>query len=216
MSLDRFLAIYSFKTNSYRKPDRAVKAVLILWIIVFIFNIPHLFLWEKIEYLSHGQTRTVCMLKYNSIRVNLFEKIEMNGTKPLNTTNNTKIFNEIKAYSFKISLYYFIFFFLTYILPFLSIVIIYGLILLKLSKAKGQQVNKSKKRVTSMVIAVVSCFVLCWGPLQVMMFLQHVVTIYFDKTGIIILVIANSIGYLNSCLNPIIYVSSSLNHFLNF
>ena len=77
--------------------------------------------------------------------------------------------------------------------------------MLKLKKAKGQAVSKNKRRVTFMVISVVSSFILCWGPLQVMLCLQQVFDKRFNETGIIILVVSNSIAYLNTCLNPIIY-----------
>ena len=77
--------------------------------------------------------------------------------------------------------------------------------MLKLKKAKGQAVSKNKRRVTFMVIAVVSSFVLCWGPLQIMLFMQHVLKFDLNEIGIIILVTSNCVAYLNTCINPIIY-----------
>jgi allatostatin receptor len=190
MSLDRYLAICVIGAASIRNQRNAVIAVSALWIAVLLVNLPHLFLWEEHSYVHDlGENRTVCILKYNIIKS---DEALVNSSIQLDA-------------KFKIKFYYSIFFLFGYALPFISIVIIYGLIMLKLKKAQGQQVSKSKRRVTFMVIAVVLSFVLCWGPLQVMLFLQHVFNIELDETLVIILVITNCIAYLNTCINPIIY-----------
>lgn len=195
MSVDRYLAIVqSFKANIYRTPRNAINTVAILWIVILLLNVPHLFLWTNYKYsLSATENRTVCILKYNII---------VSQADYYNSTNEMHVVEDAEL---KIRIYYTIFFVFAYLLPFITLFILYGLIMLKLKDAKGQQVSKGKRRVTLMVIAVVSSFVLCWGPLQVMLFLQHVIKINFTETHIIILVVSNSIGYLNSCLNPIIY-----------
>jgi allatostatin A receptor len=181
MSLDRYLAISSF-SNVYRNSSNAIKAVKILWMSMLLINIPHLFLWTNYEYVNEmtNDNRTVCILKYN-----------------INNENETTIF--------KIRAYYFIFFMFGYVLPFIAIFILYGLIMLKLKRAKGQQAQRAKSHVTLMVIVVVTSFVLCWGPLQCMLFLQHVIKYEVNETFVIILVISNCIAYLNTCINPIIY-----------
>jgi allatostatin A receptor len=189
MSLDRYLAINSF-SNVYRKSSNAIKAVKILWISMLLINIPHLFLWTNYEYVNEmtNDNRTVCILTYNII-----------------VTENLNNENEKETTVLKIRAYYFIFFMFGYVLPFIAIFILYGLIMLKLKNAKGQQVNKSKRHVTMMVIVVVTSFVLCWGPLQCMLFLQHVIKYEVNETFVIVLVISNCIAYLNTCVNPIIY-----------
>ena len=75
----------------------------------------------------------------------------------------------------------------------------------KFSKFKGKQVNKGKKRMTLIIIAVISSFAFCWAPIQIMFFLQHILKMEMGETQIFILVISNCIGYLNACVNPIIY-----------
>jgi cyanate permease len=66
-------------------------------------------------------------------------------------------------------------------------------------------VNKGKRRMTLMIIAVISSFVLCWAPIQIMFFLQHILKTEFDETEIFLLVLSNCVGYLNACVNPVIY-----------
>jgi allatostatin receptor len=188
MSFDRYLAINFIGRTSYRNQTNATYAITFIWIFILVTNIPHLFLWKEHSYTIGDENRTVCILKYNII-------INKNS-------------NEEQAYkdaSYKVQTYYSIFFLCGYMLPFLAILLLYSLIMLKLREAKGKQVGKSKRRVTFMVIAVVSSFVLCWGPLQIMLFLQHVIKLELNEPGVIILVISNCIAYLNTCVNPIIY-----------
>ena len=146
MSFDRYLAISTIGGSSVKTVNNAVKAVTILWITVLVLNLPHLFLWEEHSYVYDSKTRTICILKYNLIR----------SSENVNQT-------ELEAAEFKVRVYYTIFFLFGYFLPFVSIFNIYGLIMLKLSKNKGQGVNKGKRRVLFMVVAVVSSFVCCWG-----------------------------------------------------
>ncbi len=56
-----------------------------------------------------------------------------------------------------------------------------------------------------MVVAVVATFLLLWGPLHVLIFMQHVMNVEFNETIVIILLLSNCIAYMNACLNPIIY-----------
>jgi hypothetical protein len=146
MSFDRYLAISIIGGSTVKTANNAVKAVIILWLVVIILNFPHLFLWEEHSYNIGSTNRTICILKYNIIR----------SDENVNQT-------ELEIAEFKVRAYYTIFFIFGYLLPFVSIFIIYGLIMLRLKNAKGQAVNKGKRRILFMVIAVVSSFVLCWG-----------------------------------------------------
>lgn len=188
MSVDRYLAMHSFSTNRYRSKKNAIRAVLILWTVVLTANLPQLYLHSHHKYLNHNETRTVCILKYNII---LLEAEELD---PI-----------IQDAEFKIQIYYSIFILFAYLVPFISIVILYTLLMLKLKKQKGKQVSRGKRRITFMIIAVISSFALCWAPIQIMLFLQHIVKIQFGETEIMLLVLSNCIGYMNTCINPIIY-----------
>ena len=188
MSVDRYLAMYSFRNNSYRSKKNAITAVTILWFIVLIANLPQLYLYSDHKYLNYNETRTVCILKYNIIL------LEAGDNDPIT-----------KDAEFKIQIYYSIFIIFTYVVPFVSIIILYTLLIIKLRKSKGQQVNRNKRRITLMIIAVISSFALCWAPLQIMLFLQHIIKVPFGETEITLLVLSNCIGYINTCINPIIY-----------
>jgi hypothetical protein len=196
MSLDRYLAI-NIGGTSIRNQKNAWYAVTFLWLFILVTNIPHLLLWKEHSYQIGNENRTVCILKYNII----LSEVDQGKEDELTVDERDKL----EWAKFSVQAYYTVFFMCGYVLPFIAIFVIYGLIMLKLKQAKGKQVSKSKKRVTFMVVAVVSSFVLCWGPLQTVLFLQHVVKIDLNETGITILVISNCIAYLNACINPIVY-----------
>jgi allatostatin receptor len=194
MSVDRYLAIaYPMTSKLYRTQRNAVICVLVLSALILVANIPHLFLFLNYSYTYDSIEHNRCILEYNVIRV----KASQNPSPA-----NMDLLNHVE---YKIRVYHLCFFLFAYALPLMLLFIIYCLILFKLGQNKGKGVGKTKNKVTLMVITVVSCFVICWTPLQIMMCLQHVFGIEFDSIQIIILIVTNSIAYLNSCMNPIIY-----------
>ena len=172
-----------------KNKEHSIRIISLLWAFLLISNLYHLFLWKEHTYTLNSTNRTICILKFNIIRQ------EEDADQA-----------DLEAAERNVRIYYGVFFLTSYLLPLISIVILYSLIIIKLKHSKGQQVNKSKRRVTIMVIAVVASFVLCWGPLQVMLFLQHVANLeLITEAGATIMVISNCIAYFNTCLNPIIY-----------
>jgi uncharacterized Tic20 family protein len=87
------------------------------------------------------------------------------------------------------------------IVPLIIIAILYGLIINVLRKnSKGKQVAKGKKRVTKMVSAVISSFVICWTPMQIYLLYTH-----HNQVTFIFAILAQSLVYISSCVNPILY-----------
>jgi hypothetical protein len=87
------------------------------------------------------------------------------------------------------------------IVPLIIIGILYGLIIRVLRKnSKGKQVAKGKKRVTKMVSAVISSFVICWTPMQIYLLYTH-----HNQLTILFAIVAQSLVYISSCVNPILY-----------
>jgi hypothetical protein len=120
------------KANAYRTKKNATIAVTFLWSFILIANIPQLFLYSSYEYLSSDERRIVCILKYNII---LAEASIKEYSSFL-----------INSAEFKLQLYYIIFILLAYIVPLVTIVIIYALIIIKLSKSKGKSFNIFQKK----------------------------------------------------------------------
>ena len=87
------------------------------------------------------------------------------------------------------------------VVPLITIAILYGLIINILRKnSKGKQVAKGKKRVTKMVSAVISSFVICWTPMQIYLLYTH-----HNQLNVLFAIVSQSLVYISSCVNPILY-----------
>lgn len=87
------------------------------------------------------------------------------------------------------------------IVPLIIIAILYGLIIRVLREnSKGKQVAKGKKRVTKMVSAVISSFIICWTPMQIYLLYTH-----HGELTYLFAIMAQSLAYISSCVNPILY-----------
>lgn len=194
MSYDRFIAINFLKFKRSKKSTKRVS--IILWCIVLITNIPQLFLHSQHDYTTqfNNQNRSVCILNYGA-EVMRFDISE--------STRDGYILN--------IQIYYLLFFLFAYLLPLCSIFFIYGAIVRAILRVNGQQLNKNKSRITFMVICVIASFVVCWTPLHIMLFLQHVVKVPFTEMHATLLILSNCIAYSNVCVNPIIYAFANRN-----
>ncbi|KAG8539680.1 hypothetical protein GDO81_020546 [Engystomops pustulosus] len=88
-----------------------------------------------------------------------------------------------------------------FVIPFLIIVTSYVTIFLKLRKSKRLQRSRRPYRI---IAAVILCFFLCWAPHHIFVILfrlhSHNYHLYIAHS------ITDFLAYLNSCLNPIIYV----------
>ncbi|KAG8540762.1 hypothetical protein GDO81_018622 [Engystomops pustulosus] len=88
-----------------------------------------------------------------------------------------------------------------FVIPFLIIVACYVTIFLKLRKSNRPQRSQRPYRI---ITAVILCFFICWAPYYAWP-LSPKYYIYNVQSQIIITLII-SLAYLNSCINPIIYV----------
>ncbi|XP_073537045.1 chemerin-like receptor 1 [Phyllobates terribilis] len=87
-----------------------------------------------------------------------------------------------------------------FVIPFLIIVTSYVTIFYKLRKSKRSRRSQRSSRI---ITAVILCFFICWFPyysLPLIPLHVYYITFYVLHT------ITISLAYLNSCLNPIIYV----------
>ncbi|XP_078507212.1 chemerin-like receptor 1 [Lissotriton helveticus] len=96
-------------------------------------------------------------------------------------------------------------FVLGFLFPFSVIVVCYAIIAKKLNRNRMATSSKPFK----IIVAVIICFFLCWFPYHVFCFLElsHVANGGQDQTVLAIgIPISSSLAFLNSCINPIIYV----------
>ncbi|XP_060113683.1 chemerin-like receptor 1 [Heteronotia binoei] len=89
-------------------------------------------------------------------------------------------------------------------IPFQVILICYGVIVLRLRRDRLARSSKPFKVITAVIVA----FFICWLPYHVFSFLQ--LHVYKDpamqSTIFIGVLLATSLTFINSCLNPILYV----------
>ncbi|CAL4164708.1 unnamed protein product, partial [Meganyctiphanes norvegica] len=108
-------------------------------------------------------------------------------------------------------------FILAFAIPLTLIFIFYALVLNKLKtvgpKTKSKEKKKSHRKVTKMVLTVITVYVLCWLPYWVLQ-----VTLIFSppKQGqgsfmIVLFLITSCLSYINSAINPILYAFLSEN-----
>ncbi|XP_042208152.1 somatostatin receptor type 2-like [Homarus americanus] len=115
---------------------------------------------------------------------------------------------------FVFTLYSFI---LAFGLPLTLIFIFYGLVLQKLKsvgpKSKSKEKKKSHRKVTKMVLTVITVYVMCWLPYWV---LQLVLIFSPPRVGqspfmVVLFLISSCLSYINSAINPILYAFLSEN-----
>ncbi|KAM3921618.1 formyl peptide receptor 2-like [Leptodactylus fuscus] len=88
-----------------------------------------------------------------------------------------------------------------FVIPFLIILTSYLIIVLKLRRSKRPQRSQRPYRI---ITAVILCFFICWFPISIQpLLLRGYANYILFKT---IDIISNNLPYLNSCINPIIYV----------
>ena len=96
---------------------------------------------------------------------------------------------------------------LGFVVPFTVIVSCYSVIIHRLRR--NRTLASQSSRPFKIIAAIITTFFLCWAPfysMTVIVMVYHT-TIHSDmKYMIISLSIATSLGFLNSCLNPLLYV----------
>ncbi|CAF0785939.1 unnamed protein product [Didymodactylos carnosus] len=180
MTIDRYIyVVRPFENLTWRRPSTVFGLSFFIWIISCGFASPfyqHYGISEK-----HDDSKWQCVL-----------------LSPENLQKKFRIYT--------VTLYYFI--------PLTIIIACYGKLLFYVFKKENKLKPKtkdnvarwSKKRraVTKMVAIVTVVFSVCWLPITLLIIYpweqkHKTVFLYYFK------VIANSLSYLNSCCNPIIY-----------
>ncbi|XP_060113681.1 chemerin-like receptor 1 [Heteronotia binoei] len=95
-------------------------------------------------------------------------------------------------------------FIFAFVIPFQVILICYGAIVLQLRRDRLARSSKPFRVITAVIVA----FFVCWLPYHVFSFLE--IQVYKDPTLhqalIIGIPLTSSLAFINSCLNPILYV----------
>ncbi|KAK2709167.1 allatostatin-A receptor-like [Artemia franciscana] len=187
MSLDRYLAVvHPISSMSIRTESNTYIAIIAVWSILILVCIPvALVHGELVFYIWEGVEKKQChFLTYY-------------GSLP----------------TFQIA-----FFVTAYVLPLSIIIGLYFRMISRLWKGvkNGGKISaeglRGKKRVTRMVVIVVIIFAVCWCPVQILLILISL-DVYDPTTGagLWLLIPAQTLAYMNSCVNPILYAFLSDN-----
>ncbi|VEL33864.1 unnamed protein product [Protopolystoma xenopodis] len=191
MSLDRYLAVvHPIESLSIRTTRNTLIAVSSTWLILILACLPIL-QESNISLISDEKTNSLpchqrlCIITY---------------------LDQPSLFNDL-------------FFIFGYLVPFGVISVLYGLLVNRLlcgrtaRMAQSSEAQRSKKRVTRMVVVVVCVFGVCWLPIQVIFMLQFHTEIMRRYTDIAtpFQVISNFLAYANSSMNPVLYAFLSDN-----
>ncbi|XP_059373547.1 delta-type opioid receptor-like isoform X1 [Carassius carassius] len=100
-------------------------------------------------------------------------------------------------------------FIFAFIMPVLIITICYGLMILRLKSVRMLSGSKEKdrnlRRITRMVLVVVAVFIICWTPIHIFVIIKALVTIPSSLLQTVTWHFCITLGYTNSCLNPVLY-----------
>ncbi|CAH1273239.1 GALR2 [Branchiostoma lanceolatum] len=187
MSMDRYLAIvHPLSSVRYRRVRHAGAVVGAMWPIILVSMVPVLLSASVVG-------ADACDLGYLVIP----------------ESKNCLLFNSPE--------FVIVFFAVAYAVPLSAIVVMYALMLKRVWTRVGLGVmndtsrNKSKRKVTRMIVVIVAVFGLCWLPLQVYLLAQMVdSTVGAEEWQKYVLYMANALAYSNSSVNPLIYAFFSV------
>lgn len=182
ISIDRCISvIMPVWSQNHRTPRLAIFIALAVWAASLIVSLPY-FIFRTTDLKEPNGTVINC---YNDFGLDHDETYAVG----------------IRKYSAVIWARFVIGFFL----PFSVIVICYITIAIRLSRNRLATSSKPFK----IIIAVIVCFIICWFPYHVFSFLELAVYVREDCPGKLQSIgvpITSSLAFINSCVNPILYV----------
>ncbi|KAF8571071.1 hypothetical protein P879_02167 [Paragonimus westermani] len=202
MSLDRFLAVvYPIQCVHIRTQSNSVKAVLCVWIVLLLANLP-LFMLSRVVQGSAEGSNSSCVTNYCTYK---YLVVEVENS---NLVTDNKEFGKV---------FFTLFFLFGYLIPLVIICALYIGLIYRLRCRKIVQLKqsaesrRSQKRVTTLVITVVIIFGLSWLPLHVVFLFQYYSEDPNTTLFRVIQIVCNCLAYGNSCVNPIFYAFLSIN-----
>ncbi|XP_017482164.1 PREDICTED: allatostatin-A receptor [Rhagoletis zephyria] len=188
MSIDRFLAVVHPIRSRQLRTEKVTKiAIAMLWVIILTISTP--------VALVHGLAELEPYPNVTYVFCTFSE-------------NNTLI---------TLSNYQIIFFAGSYLLPLMAISGLYVRMIMRLwHQGNGVQMSvksqRGRKRVTRLVVVVVVAFASLWLPVQLILLLKALEVYHSNtKTKLLLQIIAQTLAYMSSCINPVLYAFLSDN-----
>ncbi|KAL2083704.1 hypothetical protein ACEWY4_021477 [Coilia grayii] len=183
MSVDRYIAVcHPVKALDFRTPRNAKIVNVYNWILSSAIGIPVMILASTV----------VDERRYNSSAT--IVDCNLNFPHPSWYWENLM----------KICVFIFAF-----VMPVLIITVCYGLMILRLRSVRMLSGSKEKdrnlRRITRMVLVVVAIFIICWTPIHIFVIIMALVAIPPSLLQTVTWHFCIALGYINSCLNPVLY-----------
>ncbi|XP_067842835.1 C-X-C chemokine receptor type 1-like [Heptranchias perlo] len=176
ISIDRYLAIvYSAQAHKHKRPFLIKLVCAAVWVLAIVLSLPSLY---KGEYIPRSSKMMCHEILYG---------------KSAETWRVTTRFLRH---------------FIGFLIPLVVMIFCYSVTIQKLCQTKGFQKQKAMK----VIIAVVLAFLICWLPYNITVFIDTLMRMqYIDETCDMrthvdrALSATQSLGFLHSCINPILY-----------
>ncbi|KAM9299486.1 chemerin-like receptor 1 [Gastrophryne carolinensis] len=181
ISMDRCISVMCpVWSQNHRTPRLASIVAFIAWILAFIFSLPYFIIRDTDVY--HG--KVVC---FNNFQDDI-DEIEEKSASAISRHKGLVIIR----------------FIIGFLIPFTIIVSCYTIILFRIQRNHMTTSSKPYK----VIIAVIVSFFVCWLPYHVFSFIE--LSLYYSNNlGYAVNIgmpLASSLAFLNSCVNPILYV----------
>ncbi|XP_078507210.1 chemerin-like receptor 1 isoform X2 [Lissotriton helveticus] len=179
ISIDRcFSVVLPVWCQNHRTIRLASIIALVTWLLAFAISSPILYFRDT--RISRKTNTTACFPNYGNLRY-LFEKRQ----KAIAITR----------------------FMFGFLIPFIVIVICYGIISWRI--IRNRMSSRSRKPFLIMT-AVIVCFFLCWLPFHIFAFIELSIhkgtNCALERALKVGIPVATNLAFLNSCINPILYV----------
>ncbi|XP_069803228.1 chemerin-like receptor 1 [Dendropsophus ebraccatus] len=180
ISIDRCVSvIFPVWSQNHRTPRLALFVVTAVWILAIILSLPFFVFRDVLEY---DDGTHVC---YNNYALG-----DSNPDIGKSRHKGTIVYRFIFGF----------------IIPFTIIVMCYSVIVFRIRR---NHMTTSTKPFT-VIIAVIVSFFICWVPYHIFSFLElHVLSQYDDYLSHVLRVgipLSSSLAFMNSCVNPFLYV----------
>ncbi|VDP79493.1 unnamed protein product [Schistosoma curassoni] len=196
MSLDRFVAVvYPIQCMHIRTQKNTTIAVFITWTVVLVTNIP-LFIGAILVKGPPEGGESSCVTEYCTY------------SWLVNFDAQTNIARDNRQGG---QMFFLLFFLFGYLFPFVVICLLYICLILRLrcgpssKMARSAEAQRSKRRVTRLVVTVVIVFGISWLPIHAIFLIQYYAKDPETDLFRIIQILGNCLAYGNSSINPILY-----------
>lgn len=193
ISLDRYLVIvHPLKSRYFNTRARAMRNLIIIWILPFFVFSPYFYPFDAHTYYFCSE--------YGSIkRVICQHKLILKAPK-LDTFY--RFFQLVVIFLIPVGL-------LCFTCGGIAWRLLYYNEDDKMLKNSVKKEEKGRRKVAKMVLVVVFAFTLCWLPHYVVGFIASFSDVFEKSNFIFIQVLVYTCGFINSCMNPIIYALMS-------